>query len=380
MHIPDTLDIIQYGNSTLNCIRYVNFLGRKQETVNIIPELVLQYPDLFQDQHITRACYNTAFAMEHVAAQQYPMGIRVKSESVANLPTNNWQILGSDGHDCHLIHPVWGIWTLTNNEVLYLYATKAFSKEMFQFYVKDGLLKLGIVSEIQVMLESQENKSVVSIADINAEDIGRVIRYGKHQYLVVGVEEHLNTYELPGFRLSKTAKGTPLWDNGYQLHQHIVERTDKFYPTLAEFGSNLASRGDLAAKAQRLKEIFQYQLFDLLTEAFQIRKGIVFRWEGVREEQVPVNLWGENRPVMIMPPPLAELLNDANGNHLQTPLCIRILKKAKATYELTIQSTYPVYNNLNISLEEIVELLIDKLQVHNLSFVDRFTVIHLQAD
>jgi hypothetical protein len=39
-----------------------------------------------------------------------------------------------------------------------------------------------------------------------------------------------------------------------------------------------------------------------------------------------------------------------------------------------------VYNNLNISLEEIVELLIDKLQVHNLSFVDRSTVIHLQAD
>lgn len=383
MHIPDTLSIVQEGNCSLNCIRYVDFLERKQETVNILAELALQHPDLYQENCITRACYDVAYAQQYDYGGLIPPSVQVKALNVPNIPTNKWKILGSDGHGCHLIHPEWGIWTLANNEVLYLQATKNFSEQTFQFYVQNGTLKLGIASEVQEKAERIKHVAFVNTKELTDDDLGRVVLYGKNKHLVLSQGETLHTYTLPNFKYTSISNGVPVIDNGPQLHQYMVERTELRYPTLAAFGATQTAGEGFEWKAQRMNDILQYQLSELLSEAFQIRKKISFSWECLGIEGTPnrpLNYLARERVSINLPETLAHMLKFDNTTTVSpTSLQLIIHKKAKTAYELTISST--VFNyNCTLTFEELIEMLNQKVQMHNIAFAAGTTYVYLHAD
>ena len=298
MHIPETLAIVQYS-SNVAVIRYTSFLKRKQETVHCSLFVEEQYPHLFKPGFVSRPTLDIS---QYYNSREKQVGLQVITESQPNTPTTGWAVLGSNGHECHLCHPAWGVWTLSNNEVLYLMSKAPLEQQAFQFYAHDGVLQLGLAEDLTGLVtrsDSPEN----CLSNLSMQDVGKTIKVGSSKYLILDMgPKTVQLFDLASLYATHKPRLTSYYSNGLQQKNVQFSDLNSPLPTLTKLlNASIRSeeKGNTAETldhyAQIMKDVLAFEFIALMQECFSFKKKFHLKWDPRSSPDRPVQYTEEGR-------------------------------------------------------------------------------------
>ena len=334
MYIPDTLNIVASDIFTsASVIRHVSYRAVSQETVPVRTVLAQRFPDQYDGTNLKFPA-TSLDGIREALCERYNHGRTASyvQQNVPNVPHNGWKCLGSDGHCTTIVHPLWGVWTMSNTEYLYFCPLGAFEEQMFLFYVVHGVLRLGLAAELEDVRRSTEDPNLHVLAELTEAQIGDVITINTKKSLVIAVTDtEVKTWELPTFKSATWRKHT-LANSGYGYHKVQVGylKSDTKYPALGLLGS--------VPIAEHM-QVFADRIEDILTEGLQIRKEFKIMFQALPERHRAFY-----HVAMQLPGQVIQDLNKANprGAQIQSGisiLCITVsrAKKGNATVEVDVR-------------------------------------------